>query len=120
MVALKQILGRVVSENSTQHDPHEIAYSLFVALSNPQIADDAALPKTGVAIERERLLSSAFIRIAADENNKHGAPSIYGTRCSTVVIAEQTDTAKRVHVFERVFNSDGTVGGDTNIQFEVV
>ena len=45
------------------------------ALADPTQAPDEALPDTGVGLERERFLSSAFI---------HG--DAYGTRASTVVL----------------------------------
>lgn len=47
---------------------------LFAALADERRAPDAELPDTGVGLERERWLSSAFIR------GEH-----YGTRASTVV-----------------------------------
>src|SRR5207244_11346414 len=46
---------------------------LFAALADREPAPDAQLPATGIAIERERLLSAPFI--VSDR---------YGTRCSTV------------------------------------
>lgn len=48
---------------------------LFEALADPAQAADGALPDTGIGLERERFLSSAFI---------HG--DAYGTRASTVVL----------------------------------
>lgn len=97
-----------------------VAEQLFAALANPQIAADAVLPQTGVPLERERLLSSAFIRIA-DEGK---AQAVYGTRCSTVVIAERVGDAKNatkiVRMFERVFDASGRVSNNTALQFEVV
>ncbi len=49
--------------------------SLFAALADTTIADDARLPDTGIGLERERFLSPAFI-----------AHELYGTRASTVVL----------------------------------
>lgn len=96
-----------------------MAEQLFAALSNPLTATDAALPKTGVPLERERLLSSAFIRIADAGKTE----AIYGTRCSTVVIAERVGEAKNaakiVWMFERVYDASGYVSGNTKIQFEI-
>lgn len=51
---------------------------LFTALRHDQPAPDADLPRTGLSLERERLLSSPFI-ISPD----------YGTRCSTVIIVNR-------------------------------
>jgi uncharacterized protein with NRDE domain len=51
-------------------------------LRDAKPAPDHLLPRTGVSLEWERLLSSAFIR-AAD----------YGTRCSTIISVDQRGTA---------------------------
>jgi uncharacterized protein with NRDE domain len=48
--------------------------SALALLRDDELAPDHSLPKTGMSVEWERLLSSAFIR----------SPT-YGTRCSTVV-----------------------------------
>ena len=50
---------------------------LWDALADDSVAEDAALPDTGVGLELERLLSSAFIR-----------GSQYGTRASTIVLVD--------------------------------
>ncbi|TEA71866.1 NRDE family protein [Allopusillimonas ginsengisoli] len=47
---------------------------VFRALRDTTVAEDQALPATGLALERERLLSSPFI-----------VSDTYGTRCSTVI-----------------------------------
>jgi uncharacterized protein with NRDE domain len=54
---------------------------LFSLLHDDTIHPDDALPRTGVSLEWERLLSSAFVR----------APG-YGTRCSTVVMVGNDGT----------------------------
>lgn len=51
---------------------------LLELLRDDRHADEASLPRTGVSLEWERLLSSAFIR----------APG-YGTRCSTLLIRDR-------------------------------
>jgi uncharacterized protein with NRDE domain len=51
--------------------------ALLALLRDDRPAPDEALPRTGVSLEWERLLSSAFIR----------APG-YGTRCSTVILRD--------------------------------
>lgn len=48
----------------------------FALLADETLAADSELPETGIGIEKERLLSSIFIR-----------SSIYGTRSSTLVLA---------------------------------
>jgi uncharacterized protein with NRDE domain len=67
-------------------DPKDI----FDILYDDAIAEDERLPNTGLTIDRERALSSMFIKT---EN--------YGSRCSTVVLVDHDN-----HVFfsERVYN----------------
>jgi uncharacterized protein with NRDE domain len=63
---------------------------LFEVLYDNQIADDAKLPDTGIGLERERVLSSMFIK----------SPN-YGTRCSTVVLVNRSN---EVLYSERVYD----------------
>ncbi len=63
---------------------------LFEFLYNDQRAADDQLPQTGLTIERERALSSMFIKT---EN--------YGSRCSTVILVDQLN---HVQFVERVYN----------------
>jgi uncharacterized protein with NRDE domain len=72
---------------------------LFAALADPAIAEDGALPSTGVPIDLERALSPAFIR--TDDGR-------YGTRCTTLVVAERVGRTVVTHMVERSFASDGT------------
>ena len=74
---------------------------LFAALADPTQAPDAALPDTGVGLERERWLSSAFIR----------SPQ-YGTRASTVVLI--ADDHALIH--ERRFGPEGVFQGETRLR----
>lgn len=64
--------------------------SLFNVLFDDTIAPDNKLPDTGVGLERERMLSSMFIK----------SPG-YGTRCSTVVLI---DNSNHVKFSERVYD----------------
>lgn len=73
--------------------------ALFAALADEQAAPDAQLPDTGVGLELERRLSSAFIR-GAD----------YGTRASTIVA---TDRAGAGMIVERRFGPHGRFLGET-------
>ncbi|MDY0014242.1 MAG: NRDE family protein [Rhodocyclaceae bacterium] len=66
---------------------------LLALLRDDQPAPDQALPRTGVSLEWERLLSSAFIR----------APG-YGTRCSTVILG---DPGGRCHFQEWTWDEAG-------------
>jgi uncharacterized protein with NRDE domain len=72
--------------------------TLFAALADRHVPDDSALPRTGVPLERERQLAPAFI---------HMPESRYGTRCSTVLIAERTGRRTTTHVIERSFDAAG-------------
>jgi uncharacterized protein with NRDE domain len=63
---------------------------LFEILYDDHVADDDKLPNTGLPLERERALSSMFIK----------TPN-YGSRCSTVVLV---DRANEMFFAERVYN----------------
>ena len=65
---------------------------LFQVLSDESIFPDESLPDTGVGLERERFLSSAFIR----------SPG-YGTRSSTVILVDYHNNAA---FHERVFDPE--------------
>jgi uncharacterized protein with NRDE domain len=74
---------------------------LLALLSNRERALDEQLPQTGVTLEVERLLSSAFIV----------SPS-YGTRASTALIL-QADGGQQI--IERSFGPDGEPVGEVRI-----
>jgi uncharacterized protein with NRDE domain len=81
------------------------AAPLLAMLRDEQPAPDAELPKTGVSLEWERLLSSAFVR----------APD-FGTRCSTIIrVAHQG----RAYFDEWSWNSVGADIGRISLQFEL-
>ena len=71
---------------------------LWSALADRTIAPDAKLPDTGIGLERERFLSSAFI-----------VGETYGTRASTLLTV---DEAGRVQLIERGFGPNGTALGE--------
>ncbi len=67
--------GRVFLDDALQDDQHTPLHdSLRTFLENPALAEDDALPSTGVSYEREKALSAAFINLPD-----------YGTRTSTVL-----------------------------------
>ncbi|WEN15925.1 NRDE family protein [Rhodanobacter sp. AS-Z3] len=76
---------------------------LFDALADEQQAADAQLPDTGLGLDRERLLSSAFIR---GEN--------YGTRASTIVAIAHDGNGV---IAERRFGPFGRFDGETTLHF---
>jgi uncharacterized protein with NRDE domain len=76
----------------------QLSAMLFAALSDRSEASDDELPETGVSRELEKMLSAAFIR----------SPDMaYGTRCSTLVIAERVNRHLVTHVLERTFSATG-------------
>jgi uncharacterized protein with NRDE domain len=78
---------------------------LLALLRDDRPASDAQLPQTGVSLEWERLLSSAFVR----------APD-YGTRCSTIIRIERQG---RAYFEEWSWDSVGSDSGRTSLQFEL-
>ena len=78
---------------------------LLDLLRDDRPASDAQLPRTGVSLEWERLLSSAFVR-AAD----------YGTRCSTIIRIEREG---RAYFDEWSWDSVGADIGRSSLQFEL-
>jgi uncharacterized protein with NRDE domain len=78
---------------------------LLALLRDDRPAPDAQLPQTGVSLEWERLLSSAFVR-AKD----------YGTRCSTIIRIERPG---RAYFQEWSWDSDGADIGRTSLRFEL-
>ncbi|TBR36693.1 MULTISPECIES: NRDE family protein [Dyella] len=76
---------------------------LFTALADAHRAPDEQLPDTGVGLERERWLSSAFI------TSEH-----YGTRASTVVAIGYDGRGMMV---ERRFGPFGKFEGETALAF---
>lgn len=112
---LKQRLTQALQDHD---DERTLLDAAFAALADPLPAPDDQLPATGVPLERERQLSSAFIRIEpqpkpADAGDRAAKPSalsgVYGTRCSTVVLVEQQAAGRQVLVVERSFDAAGTV-----------
>jgi len=75
--------------------------ALFAMLSDQGRWPDDVLPDTGIGIERERFLSSAFI-----------VGEVYGTRASTVILV---DDANRTVVMERRFGPNGVPAGETRV-----
>ena len=83
---------------------HEVDFApLFNALADERPAPDELLPDTGVGLERERWLSSAFIR---------GEP--YGTRASTIVAIDHDGKGL---IIERRFGPGGRFEGESELSF---
>jgi uncharacterized protein with NRDE domain len=79
--------------------------SLFAILADRSRPADSELPDTGVGLEAERLLGSAFI-----------AHATYGTRCSTLVL-QRADGQLTVH--ERSYGPSGSRAGEVSWQIQV-
>jgi uncharacterized protein with NRDE domain len=78
---------------------------LLEVLRDDRPAPDAQLPRTGLSLEWERLVSSAFVR----------APD-YGTRCSTIIRIEHRG---RAYFDEWSWSSDGEEIGRSCLQFRL-
>lgn len=91
--ALKQRMSDLLTDPAL--DREALSIGLFEALAARGMFPDDALPDTGIGLERERVLSSVFI----------DSPD-YGTRSSTVVIADRDGT---VMFEERTFDAPGNI-----------
>jgi uncharacterized protein with NRDE domain len=78
---------------------------LLALLRDDRPAPDDELPRTGLSIEWERLLSSAFVRAGE-----------YGTRCSTII---RIDARGRAYFDEWSWDSVGAAGGNESRQFQL-
>ena len=76
---------------------------LFAALADETRPPDEELPSTGLDLERERLVSSVFLR-----------GEVYGTRCSTLV---RIDAAGQGEILERRFGPGGEPLGESQLSF---
>jgi uncharacterized protein with NRDE domain len=79
--------------------------TLWPVLADTTRAADHELPDTGIARDRERLLSSPFI-----------VSDTYGTRCSTLVTLSRDGEAQFV---ERSFDASGTQSGVVSFRFRI-
>ena len=79
--------------------------ALLEILRDDQFAPDAELPRTGLSLEWERMVSSAFVR----------APD-YGTRCSTII---RIDLEGRAYFDEWSWNSVGDEVDRRRLQFQL-
>ncbi|MEF7615798.1 NRDE family protein [Aquincola sp. MAHUQ-54] len=101
VVALK---AATRSALAATRSPQGLADRLFAALADPAPCADEDLPRTGIPLDRERSLSSAFVRMPGP------TPELgYGTRSSIVVIVERTGARTVTHLYERSWRSDGSL-----------
>jgi uncharacterized protein with NRDE domain len=97
---VQQLKARTKEALTQSTDAEALAQQLLAALADPTPAPDEQLPRTGVPLAWERLLSPAFIRSADGD---------YGTRCSTVIVTERVNKRLVTHVFERTFSATSTM-----------
>ena len=79
--------------------------TLFDFLMDEHRAPDELLPETGIGLERERALSSMFIKTPG-----------YGTRCSSVILV---DHQNQVRFTERAYDLDTFQFTDREFQFRI-
>jgi uncharacterized protein with NRDE domain len=80
--------------------------AMFAILYNEDIAPDEQLPNTGLSVERERALSSMFIKTDG-----------YGSRCSTVIMVDRDNN---VFFAERVYNTNTFDHSTQTFRFKAV
>ncbi|MCL6612308.1 MAG: NRDE family protein [Peptococcaceae bacterium] len=102
----KVVKGKEGLDRILREPGEDLAESLFDLLSDRERAGDGDLPRTGVSLEWERMLSPIFIQ-----------SETYGTRGSTVLLA---DRRGRVRFYERAFGPGGArEGGDAVYEFDL-
>jgi uncharacterized protein with NRDE domain len=89
----------------------ELETALFTALADPRQAPDNALPSTGVPLDVERWLSAAFIQTPDGR---------YGTRCSTLLIAERCGDDLELELVERSHAHPGQSAGERRERLRLV
>jgi uncharacterized protein with NRDE domain len=99
----KVIAAKTALSAALAHLPQEAA--LLALLRDESLADEADLPRTGLSLEWERLLSSAFIR----------APG-YGTRCSTILLV---DVDGHAQFNEWTWNERAALTGRADFRFDL-
>lgn len=100
----KVMRGKQQFNELIQSSEHS-AESLFQFLYNTELAADDQLPETGIGLDRERALSSMFIKTKG-----------YGTRCSTVILV---DRQNNVEFIERVYDLSTFAFADKSFQFSI-
>ncbi len=95
----KDELEKIIKKNNISTE------DIFKILSDNSLSPDDELPETGLDYEREKIISSIFIKTKE-----------YGTRCSTVVTVDKNNF---VIFIERTFNKDSTDYSDVNFNFQI-
>ena len=79
--------------------------ALFSMMQSETLAQDDELPDTGIGYEKEKLLSSMFIKMPG-----------YGTRNTTLILK---DREQNVSIEERTFDSEANQKSTANFTFKV-
>ena len=96
---LKRLQRSFEQTLAASHDEALLQDRLLKLLSDDQVASDSELPQTGLALDKERVLSAAFIR----------TPD-YGTRASSVIRIG----SHHAQFTERCFDANGLMGETTH------
>ena len=89
---LRQALARALGT------PQSLQETLWHALADDRPAPDGALPDTGIGRDAERWLSSAWVR---------SPDGRYGTRASSLLVAETAATGATLQVLEKTWFPEG-------------
>lgn len=106
---VQQLKAAVAAALAQAASTAQLEALLFAALADRRTAPDAALPDTGVGLERERWLAPAFIRTP---------DARYGTRCSTLLIVEREGSALSARMVERQFDAAGLAHAQRGVQLD--
>jgi uncharacterized protein with NRDE domain len=97
----KAHLSSLLDHTARGADQQQLSDSLMDLVADRTPYPDDRLPETGIPLERERLISAAFI-----------CDPVYGTRCTTVILVRPDG---RGWLAERRFSADGSVAGECGI-----
>lgn len=95
----KKYISELIKEKKVSNE------NLFNILADKKPAADNLLPDTGVGAEREKVLSSNFIKTPG-----------YGTRCSTVILINNND---EISFTERTFKHDSEQVSEVKFEFNI-
>lgn len=97
-------------EDALQQPAHELEATVFAALADRTVPDDALLPDTGVGPERERRLASAMIVAPG---------SGFGTRASTLIVVRGDGSVLFVERSWKPVGDDLVPAGERRAEFHL-
>ncbi|MFD1217325.1 NRDE family protein [Microbulbifer celer] len=101
----RESLAQLVQSLPHNAPPEWLLAPSLALLQDTAVAEDSALPDTGVGLEMERALAPIFVRIPA--GNLREGSSGYGTRASTLVLS---DREGRVYFWEQSYREGQPLG----------